>query len=153
MPPTMSSYNPYEAPQNQPYSPPTQGAEGQITPMMLQHLQDTRPWVLFLSIVGFIAIGLMVVGSLYVMTALGRMIPGWMGVIYLGVAAIYVVPTLTLFRYASAISYIFQGGGTHALEEALRLQRSFWRFVGMLTAILLGLYGLMFAGAMVLGRF
>lgn len=145
----MSSYNPYEAPQDQHYSPPTGGdAVGQVTPMMLQHLRDTRPWVLFLSIVGFIGIGLMIVGSLYMMTTMGRMMPTWMFFIYMFVGVIYLVPTMTLFRYAGAIAYVFNGGGTHALEEAIRLQRSFWRFVGMVTAIVIAFYGLIFAGTM-----
>lgn len=144
----MSSYNPYEAPQNQTYSPPTGEVAGQVTPMMLQHLRDTRPWVLFLSIMGFISIGLLVVGSVYMMTTFGRMVPGWMLFLYIAIGAIYLVPTLTLFRYAGAISYVFNGGGTHAMEEALRLQRSFWRFVGVLTAIVVAFYGLIFAGSM-----
>jgi len=138
-----------------PYSPPTGGADnfgqmpatdptGAITPAVMESLSGTRPWVIFLAILGFILAGLMVLGGLGIMVAggLSDQLPGALGLVYIFLALFYLFPSLFLIRYGSAIGTLTSGGGVPALEQALAHQRSFWRLVGIMTALLMGLYAL-----------
>jgi len=137
-----------------PYGPPTgfgQAPGGRpaqtITAGMAQHLQGTRPWVLFLAILGFIGCGLMVIGGLG-MLALGGMAAGGPGAglgavvcfAYVLVAVVYAVGSYLLYSYASAIKRFRQSGRSGDMEAALSAQRSWWKFVGILTIIALSLY-------------
>lgn len=117
-------------------------------------LRQTRPWVLFLSILGFVGTGFMLLGGLLVsvMSALAPKeagIPVWMGLIYVGLAAFYLLPSLFLFRYAASIRRLCDLGSEDALLEALGRQKSFWKLVGISTIVILCLYFLFVIGMMV----
>lgn len=146
---------------NQPYRPPqadlsssSQG-DGGITPRMIELLRKTRPWVLFLAVLGLIVTVLVVVlgfGFGVVMLASGEnQEMAVLGVIYLFMALIYFFPCYYLLKYAAAIKSLVGGGGTAAMEEALARQYSFWRLIGILTLVLFGLYALILVGAVVMG--
>jgi hypothetical protein len=122
-----------------------------LTPLALQYLQQTRPWVRFMSVLTFIGAGLMAVaaGVMLLVGLLGGFAsrggaPGGVGgavvgvltaVLYIAMAVLYVPAGLYLWRYASAIKRLQAGFQPALLEEALEQQKSFWRFVGILTAI------------------
>jgi hypothetical protein len=67
---------------------------------------------------------------------------------------LYLAPAFFLHQYASSINDFLQGGGDSAMETALGSQKSFWRFVGILTLVFICLYVLVFVfaifGAMVM---
>ena len=113
----------------------------------LGYLNATRPWVKFLAIVGFVFIGLMILVG-WIMTcsfSAAPKEPGMadlgtvFGVVYIVMAVIYLMPCLFMYRYAKAIAAI-PSAGQSALEEALKNQKSFWKFMGILMAILLCVY-------------
>jgi hypothetical protein len=119
-----------------------------LTALARQHLEQTRPWVRFMSVVTFLSAGLMALlglGSLLfgLGNSLARGGAGVLGTVagvalallYLALAAVYVAPALYLWRYADAIERLGVNATAAGLEEALGHQRSFWRFVGILTAI------------------
>ena len=124
-----------------------------VSESALGYLQATRPWVKFLSIVGFVFIGLMLLGGLAMFrlptqpnmpAAFGPVF----GVIYILMAAVYVMPCLFMYRYAQAISAI-PGTGQGALEQALKNQKSFWKFMGIFMIVVLSLYALLIVGGIV----
>jgi len=124
----------------------------------LASLNATRPWVKFLAIMGFIGIGLMVLAGL-VMTFAFSMIPTKpgmpqfgpaIGIIYLIFAGIYLMPTLFLYRYSKAIAAI-PSAGQGALEEALKNQKSFWKFMGIVVLIIVCLELLVLVIALLAG--
>jgi len=103
-------------------------------------LAGTKPWVRLIGILGFISAGFMivvgVVGAVFG-TAFGDLPPG-MGVVFLIyplMGALYLVPSLYLFRYATRIGEYMRDGQEVQLELALQSQRSFWRFVGILCLV------------------
>lgn len=115
----------------------------------LASLDATRPWVKFLAILGFIVIGLMILVGL-VMTFAFSMIPAKsgmgafgpaFGILYLVLAGFYLMPCLFLYRYAKAIAAI-PGTGQSALEDALKNQKSFWKFMGIVTLVIVSLEAL-----------
>lgn len=140
----MNAPNPYAAPQTDSTATPgmwPMPEAGLVTAEVLRSMRETRPWVRFLAVMGFIGSGLAVLGGLGMMTTVG-----WMGLIYLLMAALYFFPSLYLHRYAGSISALVANPMTVTLEDALRHQKSFWRLTGIMTLCFLVLYGLAIAG-------
>jgi hypothetical protein len=136
------------------HAPSAQG----ITSQMIESLEQTRPWVRFLSILGFVGTVLMVLAALLMMVVGGAgMIPGaprggggavLVGIVYLLVSLFYLFPSLFLFRYASGISSM-DGDTVGGMERALTAQKSFWRFVGIVMLVYLVLLFIVIAFAVV----
>jgi hypothetical protein len=57
------------------------------------------------------------------------------GVINIAISIFYLIPSIWLFKYSSAISRFLGGGGAIELGHALAYQKSFWKFVGIMTLI------------------
>jgi len=115
-----------------------------VSEQMLESLRATKPWVMFLSILGFIACALMLLGALALFAGVSMMkgpmaaFGPVMGVVYLLFVLLYIFPCYFLYKYASAIGRIPAVGGA-AMEEALSRQKSFWRYMGILMAVILAL--------------
>lgn len=143
-----------ENPEENPYEPPSgaepgalpiasDGSHTQISSRIVAALEQTRPWVTFLSVMGFVSVGFIVLGSVALIVAGGfGEVPSWLGFVYLPLSAMYFIPCLLLFRYRSAIVQMTEGGGLAAVEEALEHQKGFWKFLGISAALLVGLYAL-----------
>jgi hypothetical protein len=126
-----------------------------VSESMLESLQATRPWVKFLAILGFIFAGFMVVGGLFMLVAFSFIppTPGLphffgpvFGILYIIMAIFfYVLPCLYLLRYGSAITRIPESGQA-AMEEALRQQKTFWKYLGIFAIVVLALYVFFFIG-------
>lgn len=133
-----------------------------LTPLAQDYLDRTRPWVRLMSIVTFAAAVLMVlvgagmlvfslVGAAWVSepsNPFGSAVFGsLMALCYVCLALVYVFPGLYLHRYASAIGLLRRNPDALVLQDALEHQKSFWRFVGILTVIgvVVSLLGLVLA--------
>jgi len=142
------------------YAPPrstvkdVSGGEGIMSERVVQSLRKTRPWVLFIAIIGFIFAALMValsilmfieassMSSMQGMEGMGgaEMMMGGsfmigMGVVYILIGIIYFFLSLYLLRYAGAIKRAVNGLDVANLEAALSSQASFWKMAGILTLI------------------
>jgi hypothetical protein len=120
-----------------------------------------------LSVLGFIGLGLMVLGCIAIlvlpmgmgsmgsMTLMPRIAAAFA---YLLMGLIQFPPVLFLHRYASRIARLAASGAPDDLEDALRAQKSFWKYVGILTVVVMILYAigivgvLLFAGATIFNR-
>jgi hypothetical protein len=133
-------------------APPTQPLS--VTQGMFDSLQAMRPWVTFMGVMAFIGAGFMVLGGLVMMVA-GSAIPGGpgpaLGVVYLVMALLYIFPGLFLVRCGGALKRLFAGGGAPALEDALSNQKSLWKFMGIVTIVMLALMVIGFVVAIVVG--
>ena len=144
--------NPYTNPYAPPQAGPThvladdQPAGGDVPDAVVEPLRRTKPWVTFLAVLGFIGTGLMGLCGLFflaVTSSIPNMPSGFstgMGLVYLVLAAVYVFPSLYLLRYGSAIGRLVRDPRMERLVVALSQQRSFWTLVGIITAVLVGLY-------------
>lgn len=131
-----------------------------ITQGMIDSLVRTRPWVLFMGVLVMIGCGFLVLGAIAMM-ALGGFaglennsfgaLGGAIAVVYLLMALLYFFPGLYLLRYGGAIGEMRVRASTVAIENALRQQLSFWRFVGILAAIIVGLYAVVLLAGVVIG--
>jgi len=157
--PPAESINPFESPQTSASPTVTDAAptEGGITPVMRQALAETRPWVLFLSILGFVAGGFGVLaclgGLVMAMLAMGvaAIVPIIMMLVSAALTGLYIYAAYLLFSYASQISKFLQSHQTQQLERALVAQKSFWKLVGIVTPAAIGLELLLFLIAMMAG--
>jgi hypothetical protein len=150
----QNPYDPYRPPTSADYAPSQPGPPGggEVPPAILELMRQTKPWVTFLAVMGFIFTGLMVLGGLAVIAAgsVGKdKSPAALGLVYLVMAPLYIYPSICLLRYGSNIGRLLTGGGLDELVEALRNQKSFWRFAGITMVVMLVIYGLIFVGAMI----
>ena len=127
---------------------------GQVSAGTVQALNETRPWVKLISVVGMIGIGLMLLGGIPFLAmsafAASRVAGGggapemgviaMLGIFYLAIALLYVYPIIKLSKYSRAIRRLSQSGAVSDLEDALTQQKSFWKFVGILMLIVLVIY-------------
>ena len=145
-----------------PYAPPTAGALPQtgmpgaasgagaagLSELALEMLRQTRPWVMFMGVLLFVLSGLMFLGGI-LMTFAGlaasaatkSVIPTTaLGLIYLPFAVLYVYPGLKLVKYGSAIGRLMESRSSADLEDALTHQKSFWKFSGIASIVMIVLY-------------
>ncbi len=114
-----------------------------VTPQALAALSGTRPWVRFMGILLFIGCGLMVLGGFcgLIAAAAGAGAahgpPAIVFLLYPIFGLLYLPPAIYLNRYASRITDLLRTHSDGYLEAALAAQRSFWRYVGILTAVVL----------------
>lgn len=64
------------------------------------------------------------------------------GLIYVAMAAIYIVPgvLMWMWKMASRIRAATDFPGTQTLEAVLSAKRTFWRFCGIFTIVMIGLW-------------
>lgn len=146
--------------QKQPYM-----FENQPTPLELDqgskdYLRTTVKWTTFLSIVGFITLGLSLIGAVGLFTAGSRTSPmfagnaqmqafntlGWigMGIIYVAVILLCFYPVYALFKFSSGIKRGVAGNDPVMIREGFRHQRNLYIYLGILTLITLIFYLIMF---------
>ena len=138
------SENPYSAPISDVLPPHrAMGGDEIVTDRIMRAMLETRPWVTFLSVLGFIGAGLSVIAGLViaVFTPGDAPMGPLIGIIYLIAAGLYAAGSNLLYRYRTSIAAMQRGYGIEALENALEHQKSFWRFTGITTAVMVGLYG------------
>lgn len=127
-------------------APPTQEARSAVG-ATLAALRATKPWVRFLGVLGIIGTIVIVVIALVVLGTsqfLFRGMPAGMRmvipVVYLLLALLQLPPVLYLNRYASRIGDLLRSEAPEDLVRALEAQKSFWKFVGIFSLIVLCFY-------------
>jgi hypothetical protein len=121
---------------------------------IMNSLRATKPWTRLLSILGFIGTGLTILMGLGMMLG-GSFIPispktpplEFLGILYILTSVFYLVPSIWLSKYSSAIASFLKGGDSVQLGKALAYQKSFWKFVGILVLvfIIIAILGLLAA--------
>ena len=99
--------------------PPRPGELGVISYRMVQLLRETRPFLLFVAVYGFVVAGLMALAALGMIgtAVLSREVPSAMagalvlaGVLYVFGAVAALFWSFILHRYAAALRKVEQGG-------------------------------------------
>lgn len=135
-------------------------SELQVTTQMRHFLLQTAKWTQFLAIVGFIFIGLMVIGAFTfgaIMSSLTANFPGAptnvpggsgaiMSIYLLFFAVLYFFPTLYLYQFSTKTKVALLYGEELNLAFAFSRLKSFFKFWGIFLIVILGLYGMVFIG-------
>src|SRR5262245_24163986 len=96
--------NPYQPPRSSDYHDVVGGAAtGEVPGEAVEALRETRPWVTFLAVMGFIGAGFMVLAGLGMLIAGSPRMEASLGLVYIALAGLYVLPSVLLIRYSSSI--------------------------------------------------
>lgn len=125
------------------------------------HVLETAKWAKFLSIVGFVITGFIVIAALFAGSILGVLaqtnaeysaIPaGAITFIYLLVAALYFFPCWFLFKAAVFLKSALVTNSSAELAEGLGKVNAYFKFMGILTLIVVGMYAVILVFALIGG--
>lgn len=130
--------------------------ELKITESSKSFLLETTKWAKFLAILGFVGIGLMVIGALFIIAVGSSMrgaggAPVLMGVVYLLMAVLYFFPTYYLYNFSvkmkKAILNLDQSNADSGFENL----KSLYKFMGILAIVMISFYVLFFLVALAIG--
>ncbi|GAA5038742.1 hypothetical protein GCM10011506_36960 [Marivirga lumbricoides] len=128
-----------------------------VSDVALVYLKETSKWTKFLAIMGFIVAALTVVFGFFSSSIMpliyqqqfevGMMPSAFSFVfafIYITIGVLYFFPSLYLYKFSEKSKGAIQRQDSEALTEAFKNQKSLYKFWGIFTIIILGLYALMF---------
>ena len=126
------------------------------------HLASIRKWALFLSIMGFIGCGFMLLTGLFFGT-MSRLIPSFEGgdafpgmlmlIVYTIMAVVYFIPSLFLFKFSLRLKASLDADASGLFSEALKFLRFCFTSVGLLTITGICLFILIMLSAIVFAIF
>lgn len=122
-------------------------------------------WTKFLAILGFIFLGLMLIGCVFFGVAVSNMpiygsmlggsnATGIMIVYFVIIAGINFYPIYALLKYSTSIRTALAANDKTKFNEAIGYLKSMFKYIGILMIIILAIYGLIFIIALLaaLGR-
>jgi len=130
-----------------------------LNSISIEYMRETAKWARFLSIVGFVMVGLIVLGGVFAGTFMGSMMAaagspiGGVGIalLYIGMAALYFFPTLYLFRYSKNTKQAIETNSEDLLTEGVGNMKSVFKFWGIFMAIILAFYAVILVFSIVGG--
>ena len=125
-----------------------------VTEDIRSYIYETAKWTKFLSIVGVVVTGIMILFSFSAEALISTMNGkvgaannpwaalggGFLTVVFLLSALLYFYPSLLMFKYANSAKQAVLYGDQPALSEAMSKMKSFFKFWGIITITILGLY-------------
>jgi hypothetical protein len=126
-----------------------------ITEDIRSYIYQAAKWAKFLSIVGFIVTGLMVMIALSVQSVMQSLseIPAYSGLAALGsgvitffyllLALLYCYPSYLMYKFSSSAKLAVLYGNQESLSEAMIKMKSIFKFFGIITVIFISMYVLM----------
>lgn len=127
------------------------------------HLAESAKWARFLAIIGFVLIALIVLAAALFLTMGSALsdafvqsgappLTGFLiGVIYLVLGGIYLYPTVQLFNFAKHTKAALQSNQSRQLTESMGNLKNVFKFFGILTVIVIGIYLLMIVLVLAMG--
>lgn len=107
--------------------------DGEVSVSVLQPLRDSRNWVMFISVVGFVTAAC--IASLGILLLVVHFVAG--GLSHILLACIISYGSLLLLRYASAMALVERTSRQEQLKGALAALRAFWAYLGIVLIVLL----------------
>ena len=117
------------------------------------HLAEAAKWAKFLAIVGFVMCGLIIVLSFFIGTLFSTSMSRYgdsaafgsgfgiiMTIVYLSIGVLYFFPCLFLFRFANNMIVALNSNEQITLNRSFQNLKIMFRYVGILTIIVLALY-------------
>lgn len=142
-----------------------------IDPVIKAHLSETAKWGKFLAIVGFVFCGIILLAGIFIVSAFSSVEKTYSSygntsliasfgpgifVIYIIIAVLYFFPCLFLLRFSNKMKAALAADNQPELTASFQNLKILFRYVGILTIILLSFYLLAFIfgglGALMAGR-
>lgn len=124
-------------------------------------LREGAKWTFFLSIMGFIGVGIMVLAAIFMTIALSSVpseldsygmfgaMKGFISLFYLLMAVLYFFPIYYLYKYSSNVKTALQFNDSNLLADAFVNLKSHHKFLGISIIVILSLYLLIIIGAVI----
>lgn len=133
--------------------------EGGFNAEIKSYLMETAKWARFIAIVSIVLGGLLAIFSIFAGSILNSgsnmdMFPfsaTLIAIVYLIVAALIIIPNIFLLNFATKGIGALRSGSESELTVAFRNLKSYYKFIGILTAIMIGFYALVFVLTMLGG--
>lgn len=136
----------------------------EVSGFAIDHLYQAAKWAGFLALVGLISLGLTALMLVFLMFSVGTIaafsdVPGLGGASALSsisglvILAFYALPIWWLYSFSTNIKQAIANRDNLKIEEGLNFLRKHYKFIGILTAIVLGMYALMLIFAIIGGLF
>jgi len=145
------------------HSPLTQLEQLVLTSKSKTFLREISKWTFFFSIIGFIGIAFLVIGAVLLGTVYAPMLDmigqqqgvasislGLM-ITYLVMALLYFMPVLYLFKFSRKMKLALANKNDDILADAFENLKSHYKFIGVLTIIMISLYVLIIGFSLVAG--
>ena len=118
-------------------------------------LKEATKWAYFLSILGYIGIGFIVVAAVFAgalfafignlsreMNSFGAMGGSFISAFYLMIAAFYFFPVYYLNKFASNAKIALRDNDSKSLAASFEYLKSHYKFMGIVALVILSLYAL-----------
>jgi hypothetical protein len=129
----------------------------------INYLSEAARWSRFLSVIGFIYCGLIVILGLFFGTLMTRMIPGmgndatvpaimgssFFGFFFIIMGLIMFFPALYLFNFSTKLRRALNNNDQSLLTDALKNLKSFFKFYGIVVIVVLSFYALALIAAII----
>jgi hypothetical protein len=131
----------------------------------LLHMNEIRKWTQFMSILGFVVVGLLLlVGVIFLIASFTRpsmqidefgiSLGPWMGICYLLLALVYSFPVFYMFRFSkfakqSLLQISSEQSSNELMANAINYLKKHFRYVGIFTIVLLVIYLLVIIGLII----
>jgi hypothetical protein len=137
-------------------------SRGVLTEEMLRYLKEASPWLRFVGILGFIGSGVLcllgigvslagLTGSSGVLPT--EIFPGVMGplvgLVYVVSGVIVFFPSKFMYSFGSRIKRYMGSGAPEDLEQALKNNKSLWKFSGIMCIVYLAFIPLAIIGGII----
>ena len=133
--------------------------ELQVDHEVTSHLKETAKWAKFLSILGFIGCGFMVLLVIFMGTiasfsplnpAVAMAASGLMQVwLLLALVVLYFFPCLFLFKFSNKMLRAIRDNDQYSLVASFRQLKLCFKYVGILTIVFIGIYLLIIVFALI----
>jgi len=120
----------------------SKSASGEISPGVIRALTDARPWVVFISVMGFIYAAMWLVGGMFQVIAGSRSGVSFVvaaGLFNLIFAVIVGIGSWLLINHSGWISRLERTHREETLRSCLIALKSFWVFVGIILIVFLAI--------------
>ncbi|MCK6607631.1 MAG: hypothetical protein L6Q46_04910 [Flavobacterium sp.] len=132
----------------------------ELNQLAKEALREGAKWSFFLSIMGFIGVGFMILAALFMTVALSSIpeeatelgyfgaLKGFMSFLYFGLAALYFFPIYYLYKYSSNMKTALQFNDQNLLTDAFVNLKSHYKFLGISVIVVISLYILILFGGL-----
>jgi hypothetical protein len=156
----MSDFeNPWQSPENAgaPEKPPLPRTA--LTDVMLRYLREASPWMRFVGILGFIGCGLMFAGG--IITSIAAFAAAgfagefdvfpmeFFGPLYVVFGVVMFFPARFTYFFGAKLRDYGLNNSERELEDALKNNKSLWKFYGILCIVYLALIPVAIIGGII----
>ncbi len=112
------------------------------------YLLESAKWAKFLSILGFIGLGLMVILLVFMLITERNLFGGfdliWMLVSYVLMLVLYFFPIHYLYKFSIGIKQGLTSNNQQLFITGLRNLKSHYKYIGIFSIVVISIYGLIF---------